>query len=179
MKYYAGIGSRDVSLLSDDIKDLMMKVSTYLANNQYTLRSGAADGCDSIFEMGCNKGNGNKEIYLPWKNFNGSQSEYYTVDENALYIASKYHPAWANLSNPVKKLQARNVYQILGFNLNSPVAFILCFTKNGLDIGGTGQAIRIAKANNIPIFNFGKYKDYDICRIELWEFLQNIDKNLQ
>lgn len=48
---------------------------------------------------------------------------------------------------------SRNSYQVLGENLSSPVDFVVCWTENGGLIGGTAQAIRIAYANKIPVFN--------------------------
>ena len=48
---------------------------------------------------------------------------------------------------------ARNTYQVLGLDLMSPVDFVICWTPLGRDDGGTGQAIRIANAHNIPVYN--------------------------
>lgn len=48
---------------------------------------------------------------------------------------------------------SRNSYQVLEKDLNTPVEFVLCWTKDGKASGGTGQAMRIAKDKNIPIFN--------------------------
>lgn len=43
--------------------------------------------------------------------------------------------------------------QILGKNLDKPVEFVVCWTKNGKDIGGTGAAIRCALDHGIPVYN--------------------------
>ena len=48
-KYYAGIGSRKTP---KDICELMTRVARYLYFKGYTLRSGAADGADTAFEIG-------------------------------------------------------------------------------------------------------------------------------
>jgi hypothetical protein len=48
---------------------------------------------------------------------------------------------------------ARNCQQVLGQNLNLPVDFVVCWTKDGGKTGGTGQALRIADDLNIPIYN--------------------------
>lgn len=69
------------------------------------------------------------------------------------------------------KLQARNSYQILGLDLNTPSNFVICWTKNGKGSGGTGQAIRIARAYNIPIFDAGYWNDIEDVRKELKLFL--------
>jgi hypothetical protein len=57
------------------------------------------------------------------------------------------------LSYGAKKLMARNCHQVLGQDLKTPVDFIVCWTKNGNINGGTGQALRIAKKLNIPVYN--------------------------
>ncbi len=58
-----------------------------------------------------------------------------------------------------KKFHARNVQQVLGKNLDTPTKFVVCWTPDGAEqrtsnkTGGTGQAIRVAISNNIPVFN--------------------------
>ena len=53
------------------------------------------------------------------------------------------------------KLQARNCYQVLGEHLNDPVKMVICWTPRGSGSGGTGQAIRLARAYKIPVFDLG------------------------
>lgn len=169
MKAYAGIGSRNVP---EHVLDNIFRLSVFLSNNGYTLRSGAADGCDTAFEVGCDSVDcAEKEIYLPWRYFKKRTScrGIIVVDvlknyKTAQGLAAKYHPAWRNLSIGGKKLHTRNVYQIRGMDLNSPVDFVVCYTSNGGDIGGTGQAIRIAESMGIPIFNLFFDDTYDNVR---------------
>lgn len=169
MNCYAGIGSRETP---QDVLDIFKSVATYLANNDFTLRSGGAKGADSAFEYGCDKVNGVKEIYLPWKGFEGSNSSLIVEEGGKAYeVAEKFHPYWHNLSQGARKLQARNSHQVLGNDLNTLSSFIICWTKNGSGSGGTGQAIRISKHYNIPVFDAGKYKDIDELKRELKLFL--------
>lgn len=155
MKYFTGVGSRQTP---NNILEKMVKITTSL-QDEYCLRSGAAPGADTAFEFGCT--NGNKEIYLPWKGFNGNYSKLYTITDEATEIASEFHPAWNRLNQAAKKLMARNVYQVLGYNLNSPSEFLLAWTQDGCEsqktrtikTGGTGLAIAIASYNNIPVIN--------------------------
>lgn len=171
MIYYAGIGSRETP---QDILNLFESVAVYLANQGFTLRSGGAKGSDKSFENGCNQVRGLKEIYLPWKGFEGSNSDLIVEGGGkAFEIAEGFHPYWHNLSQGARKLQARNSHQVLGNDLNTPSSFIICWTKNGSGSGGTGQAIRISKHYNIPVFDAGKYKDVDEIKIELKLFLKN------
>ncbi len=154
-KYYSGIGSRRTP---PDVMDLMKRIASRLELVYgYILRSGAADGADSAFSSGCTI----KEVFLPWKNFNGSASTLFNISDEAMTLASELHPGWLKLSEGAKKLMSRNCYQILGENLNSPVDFVLCWTPDGaqthaqrsFSTGGTGQAISLADKYSIPVFN--------------------------
>ena len=135
------------------------------------MRSGGAEGSDKAFENGCDKVNGEKEIYLPWRGFNGSDSNLIVSNPKAFEIAEKYHPYWFNLKQGAQKLQARNSHQVLGQDLETLSSFIICWTKGGKKIGGTAQAIRIADDYNIPVFNMGKYNDIQEIKVELKAFL--------
>ena len=165
--YYAGIGSRATPV---EIQHLMYQIAKSLARQGYTLRSGAAGGADQAFEKGCDKICGKKEIYLPWAAFEGSSSPLIVQPGKAYEIAEEFHPYWYNLSQGARKLQARNSHQILGRDLSTPSRFVLCYTKNGNGQGGTGQAIRIARAHNVPIFDFGEYKTIDEIKDKYIEF---------
>lgn len=153
MKFYAGIGSRQTPL---DVLLCMTLYAQRLACNGYTLRSGGAFGADTAFEAGAGS---NKEIYLPW---NGVRRRFpdggITVPDMgpALKLAAAHHPAWHYCSRPARLLLARNGFQILGADLKTPVDFVLCWTSGAMGLGGTGQALRIARSHNIPIFDLGK-----------------------
>lgn len=159
MIYYAGIGSRSVP---NSIIDMMVSFGTFAASHGATLRSGAADGADSAFELGANKWGGATEIFLPWEKYNDHPSSLFPPSRKAHKLASTIHPAWNKLSRPVRLLVARNMHQILGYDLNTPVQFVVCYTPDGCQshmtygssTGGTGSAISLASQNNIPIFNF-------------------------
>ena len=169
--YYTGIGSRETPR---EYMEFLYKVGKFLALNNYILRSGHAEGSDSAFEFGCDKVCGKKEIYIPWDGFNNSKSELVVISKRAFDIAEKYHPAWENLKDSGRRLMARNSHQVLGKDLNTPSKFLICWTKNGKGSGGTGQAIRIAKDYDIPIFDAGLYDNIFICNSEFKEFYQNI-----
>lgn len=156
-KKYAGIGSRETP---PPVLKKMTVIASYLYQQGYILRSGGAKGADTAFEKGASS-TIYTEIYLPWKEFNNHQSELFVVNEKALALAEKYHPAWASLSRNGKYLIARNGYQVLGKNLNDPVDFIVCWTPGGKLVGGTAQALRIARDYKIPVFNLAKKQDVD------------------
>ena len=167
--FYAGIGSRETP---PKFIDEFIKISKWLGNHNYILRSGGADGADSAFEKGCDLANGKKEIYLPWAKFNNNSSNLIVKDQKAYEIAEQYHPYWANLKEGARKLQARNTHQVLGKDFKTESSFIICWTKNGSGAGGTGQAIRIAKDHNIPIFDGGAYENVQAFEQALWVFIK-------
>ena len=142
------------------------------------LRSGGADGADSAFERGCFKAGGVAEIYLPWQRFNGSNSSLILKENDGAYeIARKFHPRFDALSQGAQKLQARNSYQVLGYDLSTPADFVLCWTKKGFGKGGTGQAIRLARHHSIPILDFGLYQTVPDMRAGFKQFYSEIEKH--
>lgn len=163
--YYTGIGSRKAPRA---ILDDMTATGRHLAAIDYVLRSGGAPGSDTAFQIGCPPHMGHQEIYLPGDTFSGNSvnedAGIYNVKkfdnyENARTIAAEFHPTWGGLSPYVKVLMTRNVYQVLGLDLETYSDFVACWTPDGStgtttkDTGGTGQAIRIADHYDIPIYN--------------------------
>lgn len=150
MKFYAGIGSRETPR---NVQFLMKRISLELEKIGYILRSGHAPGADQAFELGCSEEN--SRIYLPYKGWLGSKSNLYGYDEEAEKSISQFHPAPHKIKKGiVTALMARNYYQIMGRDLEKiKSSFVVCWTKDGKDSGGTGQALRIANHEGIKIFN--------------------------
>ena len=175
--FYAGIGSRQTPL---EIRKKMTEYAGRLEKIGYILRSGGANGADLAFENGVLS---KKEIYLPFHGFNNNKSMLFHIKKECYEIASKLHPVWNNLGDFVKKAMARNVYQVLGYELDKPSEFVLCYTPDGAktkeectkDTGGTGMAIKIASQYNIKIFNFKNKNDLEEFEI----FLNNLEKKLK
>jgi len=166
----AGIGSRDTP---KTILSQMTSLGIRFANLGWCLRSGGADGADTAFEIGCDQANGAKEIFLPWKGMEskrfpksqgGHSSTLYNIAPYAFHIASQIHPVWDDLSQGMQKLHARNVHQILGENLDDPVKFVVCWTKNGKLSGGTATAMQLAYDLDIPVFNLAECSSDDVLR---------------
>jgi len=149
--FYTGIGSRKTP---EEVRSFMTRLSGSLSRRGFILRSGGADGADTAFEDGVVTGF-RKEIYLPWKGFNGNQSELYDCYPGWMTEeASKHHPAWDNLKPSVRRLMTRNVAQVLGRSMPlKKSSFVICWTTDGKDSGGTGQAIRVARSYNVPVYN--------------------------
>ena len=166
---YAGIGSRETP---DDFMGMFSRVAHYLEYMGGLLHSGGADGADAAFEAGVQDPK-NAKIFLPWKGFNGSNSSLYVLTEEAYVLARYYHPRFDKLSDPVKKLMARNTYQVLGEDTCTPVDFVICWTRHGRGEGGTGQALRIAADYAIPVFDAGIYPTAEAARRPLYEFIHS------
>lgn len=152
--FYAGVGARKTPKA---ILHIMNAIGKKLAEEGWTLRSGGAAGADQAFAYGAQTGGGQMEIFRP-----GSSN----WDEQ-LHTPSvrKYHPAPDRLSPYVTKLMARNSAQVLGGYRESPRStFLMCwadYTERHFDAvldmkdcaGGTGQAVRIAYAEKVPVYN--------------------------
>ena len=185
-KYYAGVGSRDTP---PEVLARMTGIATKLYYLGYVLRSGGAPGADQAFEAGvdlrydqrseiakCSRRAEEqgvdcgicplpacpyvrKEIYLPWKGFNGRADGLIPIEwAAAIQMASIFHPNWAACSQGARKLHARNCFQVLGQDLETPAEFVACWTKGGKGGGGTGMAIRIARAKGILVYDLGDPK---------------------
>lgn len=161
--YYAGIGSRETPAM---ILMQMDRLAAVLAGRGMVLRSGAAQGADTAFEIGATRAGGAREIFLPWRGFNGRRDGLVFGEQRAagvaLDMAKRHHPAWSRLAPAVQKMMGRNMMQILGSDLNDPVQFVVCwaagstFSSDGRIVnvdGGTGQAVRLAASLGIEVFN--------------------------
>lgn len=151
LKRYTGVGSRKTP---GEVLAYFVKVSAFLAEKGFTLRSGHAEGADLAFETGCDSVRGSKEIYVPWKRFNGSDSDL-TPTQVAFTKAKALHPAWEKLARGGRALHARNCHQVLGVSLLAKSDFLICWTLGGAATGGTRTAIVLAEENGVPIYNLG------------------------
>ena len=161
MRAYAGIGSRRTP---EPVLQLLTALASQLAQHGHVLRSGHAPGADQAFEHGAGA---RAEVYLPWPSFESSvrsAADYVQSQPSpeAVQMAAAHHPAWERLGRGARSLHARNCHQILGRDLQDPVSFVVCWTPDGAttnpgpSTGGTGQALRIAAAHAIPVFNLAR-----------------------
>ena len=70
-------------------------------------------------------------------------------------IASEVHPAWDRCNEWARGMHSRNCHQILGYDLQSPVDAVICWTPNGNMVGGTATALKLSMKYDIPVFNLG------------------------
>ena len=52
-------------------------------------------------------------------------------------------------------MHSRNCHQILGYDLQSPVDAVICWTPDGAVVGGTATALKLSMKAGIPVFNLG------------------------
>lgn len=174
---YTGVGSRETP---EDVQRIMECIGETLARAGWVLRSGHAIGADQAFERGCDNALGAKEIFLPWAGYEGSQSRFTMPALEAFEMIKDLHPKHHKLSDGGRRLQARNVHQVLGEDLRSPSAALICWTKDGCKTevertpatGGTGTAITLACRMNVPVFNLGI--DDDMRMLAVWLSQQGI-----
>lgn len=158
----------------------MREYSKILVSNLWVLRSGGADGADTAFAKGWVDANSlyevnRAEIYIPWDGFNGLK----VPGENTILVKDKYtitmaqdilkgvHPNFNNLSKGALALHTRNVFQVLGYDLNTPSAGVIAYAKlnnKGEPTGGTRTAIKIAEKFNIVVRNLYKQEDLDFIQ---------------
>lgn len=175
LKWFAGIGSREIP---HDISVRMYNACTQLYEKGYGVRSGGAEGSDTVCEIAYNDFKdplGYKQIFVVNSLYSGNYLYIRSYPNGGVRLISHgkiglnqyslekidrlrnfakiYHPAWHRLSKYAQDLHTRNSCQIMGEDLDDPVDFVLCYTKDGKATGGTGQAIRIAEAHNIPVYN--------------------------
>lgn len=170
MKIYAGIGARKIPY---NITTLIRAIAPLLAKDNYTLSTGAAQGADQAFTEGALSKNGKVNLHLPWGSYEKEwRNDIYgditllplqENDTQAYASVLKLHPSGNMLKDSVMRLHARN------YNIIKDAEFMICWSPNGLEIGGTGQAIRIANDLKVPIWNLGNNLVYEAFRKRLIE----------
>lgn len=167
----AGIGSRKTS--KQGLHELG-EVGKFIADRKGWVRSGHAEGADMAFEKSARD---QTIVYLPWARFGGPfftnnvvdfEAQPQDIKDHALAESARYHPNWTGLKRSVQKLMARNYFQVMGTN-SKPVDAVVCWADVDRDyneLGGTGQACRIARDNDIPVFNL-RYMKLDFVLEQL------------
>ena len=154
-KRFAGIGARRIPRAQAKV---MRNACMIYACAGHAAHHGGANGADKACDNGYRIiAPNNLEVFIPYDGYNAfyiKQPEVTLGTSDAAYkIAKDHHPAWDRVSSIGKQLHSRNSHIILGHDLQSPVDFILCWTPDAKIVGGTGQALRIAKNYNIKVFN--------------------------
>jgi hypothetical protein len=151
-----GIGARSTP---QEFLELFEALGQEAQIRGWHVRSGHADGADYAFELGAKE---NCIVYLPWKSFNSDKpvlGESVCVDlrEDVMEMIYRHEPYAMECNIGVKRIKARNVYQVLGVDLQKPSDVVVCWTPEGKITGGTGLAMKIAIKAGVPIINVGAW----------------------
>lgn len=112
----------------------------------------------------------------PWWDITVTDKELIAKAEE---IVSEIHPFWKAekealakgeelehvMSKGAKALHTRNVFQVLGRDLETPSEFLVCYApvdRYGIPKGGTRTAYQLAMQNGIPCFNFANQSKEEI-----------------
>lgn len=154
----ACIGRRD---LSHSERSYLESYGSLLAEQGHSMTSGNAPGADQAFHLGfsmvdtrCKR----SELYLPWRNFEArmllpGQRCWLAAQATDRHreAAQAAHPIFEQLRPAAQSLLIRNAMIVLRFD--TPVDQVVAWPnldKRGW--GGTGHAMRIAAAHEIPVF---------------------------
>lgn len=170
MRYYAGIGSRKTP---NNVCEAMTKLAIKLDSLGYTLRSGGAIGADIAFERGAKS----KEIFLPWKGYNGNTSSLHEPSEEAINFSRKLFPHFPGASRGTRLMISRNMHQVLGQQpyISPKSEFIICWTESGKPTGGTRYAIKAAEYLEIPVYNL--HNEVEVISLSI--LLEQIEEEMK
>jgi nucleoside-triphosphatase THEP1 len=180
--YITGVGSRKTP---KEVLDIIHNIPSLHTDKNCVLRSGRADGADAAFEYGALVHDVTTVSYLPHDGFNGHRqgdinegAAHHQVNIDATQLPN-YNQAkeilksildsnhFSRLNDFALKAHIRNVYQVLGDDLNTPSEVLYCWTPNGAEVGGTATAIKLAKRYNVPVLNLGNQETLDLVKGKL------------
>ncbi|MDF1661727.1 MAG: hypothetical protein P1V97_08135 [Planctomycetota bacterium] len=164
----AGIGSRKTPI---PILRQIEKLGAYCLAQGIWVRSGHALGADYAWERSSRE---RCIVYLPFPGYGPAEfhtkqitslaptkPSFFPIHPAALERAQKsvtqFHKGSQYLTPFARQCHTRNYFQIMGSREQErPVDAVVCWTplgKRGQATGGTKQALSIAAAHDIPIFN--------------------------
>lgn len=154
---YTISGNREIP---PQILNLLVEFVKDLDQRGYTMRTAGREGPEDTFEKAATR----KEIHLPWRGFLDKESKFSFAPEAARVLAAKFHPSFDGLSRGVQTFLATDVRVVMGKDLKAPALFLITWSEDGAETpqektsrtGNAGQAIAVANALKIPVFNFGK-----------------------
>jgi hypothetical protein len=153
-RFYTGVGS---SRTPPDICALIISLAQYLATTGMILRTGANKGADQAFAAGTAE---QREVYSPYTDAGGYSNGIVITDrdiaEQAVRIAAQLHPGWKDYNDFARKAHTRCIYQVLGADLQTPSAYVICYASvddHGQIEGSTRTTVALAQARSIPVYN--------------------------
>lgn len=172
--YYTGIGSRETPI---DTQHLMTEIAMRLRAEGWTLRTGSVSRADKSYQIAAGE---NKEIYVPWDNFNSSQTGISSLTEESSRMAhdiwkfrekkglvpteGSISGKWEELHPGTKAMLAKAMCMLLGRNLNTPSDMVICWTPGAKIVGISSHVICLAIFKHIPVFNLAEYETEIVIR---------------
>jgi hypothetical protein len=151
---YAATGNKE---MPESFKPLIQRIGRNLEKAGYMLRTGGMEGLEDVIEKSATK----LELHLPFKDFDGKNSKFTYTSDFVKGIAKMFHTSFDTLKPVVQTFLAKNVRLVLGKDGKSPALFLVVWTEDGAETaaektfktGNSGNAIAIANAIKIPVFN--------------------------
>ena len=160
---YAGIGSPRTPAAT---LDHMTTIAAWLARTGWHLASGGSHGADAAFAERAPIDR--RTLYLPWPSYNdhtGPDCVVPTDDRISAWscLPAFLHPRSERFSREDRLLHARNSAILLGPRLDRPVNVVVTWTDRAGTGLGTGVALRIAAAFEIPVLNLATVSPRAAC----------------
>ena len=154
---YAATGNKD---MPESFKPMIQRIGRNLQEAGLILRTGGMEGLEDVIEKSATK----LEVHLPFKDFDGKQSKFTYTSDFVKGIAKMFHTSFDTLKPVVQTFLAKNVRLVLGKDGKSPALFLVVWTEDGAETtaektfktGNSGNAIEIANAIKIPVFNLAR-----------------------
>lgn len=132
-------------------------IATRLEAMGYTLRTAGGKGMEEAFEQVTE----NKEVHIPWRNFNERQSKFTRNAKEADDVVRPFAPGFDGLKPAVQAIIASKAHTVLGKDLKNPIRFLITYTQDGCEntanktakTGFSGTSIALASSLRIPVFN--------------------------
>lgn len=177
MARYAIIGSREVS---EKMYDRLVTMARILVRHGHEVATGGAKGADEAAMVGAASVDVSKlHVYLPWASYNeemipaGANTYLYEPDTCPNWAKSVdiYHPNPAELTRGPRALHARN-FGILMYPKQVDAVIAVPGSLDPDRWGGTGQGMRIAIGEGVPLFNMRVKED----RLRVKEILEAVKR---
>lgn len=140
---------------SPEMRELMVKISRAFRDLGWHLATGNADGVDGLARDVWNETAPERVmLFLPWREYNANRIHpantvvVYdpSVHHDWTHSVWVYHPAPDRLTPGGIKLHARN------YGIVQAADVVIALPNDGVEGGGTGQGIRVARSMNKPLF---------------------------
>jgi len=167
MKIAACIGHRDISL---EITEYLKAIGSALANREYFLSSGNAEGSDFAFAQGFNIFYPERVyLYLPWKGFN--QEQIHRNNLTVIFDPIQHLDHKEVVDNLLKYPKRDSIMKLFYRNslIVSKANIVIAYAKHYPS--GTHFAIKLASYYKVPVVNIADKDGQDFIKKELEVFL--------